>query len=48
MEVEDDFSFERKGSLRMRLTPTVVKWENLMWTYQQAIPVAKTGRKMGL
>lgn len=44
MEVEDDFSFEKKAAADAA-DPTVVKWENLMWTYQQAIPVAKPGEK---
>ncbi len=44
MEVEDGFSFERKEKMDAA-NPKVQEWENLMWKYQQAIPVAKEGEK---
>ncbi len=44
MEVTDKFSFDTKA--RADAANTVVQdWENLMWTYQQALPVAKPGEK---
>ncbi|MBC9930361.1 L-rhamnose mutarotase [Chitinophaga qingshengii] len=44
MEVNDTFSFERKGAMDAA-NPTVQEWEQLMWKYQQALPVAKPGEK---
>ncbi len=44
MEVNDSFSFERKTAADLA-NPTVGKWEDLMWRYQQALPVAKPGEK---
>ncbi|QJB35701.1 L-rhamnose mutarotase [Chitinophaga oryzae] len=44
MEVDDSFSFDRKGAMDAA-NPTVQKWEQLMWKYQQALPVAKPGEK---
>lgn len=44
MEVDDSFSFDRKGAMDTA-NPTVQKWEQLMWKYQQALPVAKPGEK---
>ncbi|EFK56728.1 L-rhamnose mutarotase [Sphingobacterium spiritivorum] len=44
MEVNDSFSFERKGEMDS-LNPKVQEWEELMWKYQVAIPGAKTGEK---
>jgi L-rhamnose mutarotase len=44
METKDDFSFENKsGSDRANIK--VQQWEELMWKYQQALPVAKPGEK---
>ncbi len=40
----DDFSFEHKHFLDQG-NPKVQAWEELMWTYQQAIPSAKAGEK---
>lgn len=44
MEVNDGFSFEAKARADS-LNPTVQQWENLMWTFQQALPQAKAGEK---
>ncbi|MRG47021.1 L-rhamnose mutarotase [Chitinophaga sp. SYP-B3965] len=44
MEVDNTFSFERKGASDAA-NPKVQEWEELMWKYQQAIPVAKPGEK---
>ncbi|QKJ31286.1 L-rhamnose mutarotase [Mucilaginibacter mali] len=44
MEVDDTFSFERKGAMDAG-NLKVDEWEQLMWKYQQAIPGAKPGEK---
>lgn len=44
MEVNETFSFEHKAKAD-ELSPTVQKWENLMWSFQQALPQAKPGEK---
>lgn len=44
MEVDGSFSFERKSAMDAA-NPKVQEWEELMWKYQQAIPVAKPGEK---
>ena len=44
METEDDFSFDRKNEMDSA-NPKVQEWEELMWKYQQALPVAKPGEK---
>ncbi|WP_460638596.1 L-rhamnose mutarotase [Larkinella harenae] len=44
METDDSFSFERKTEMDAT-NPKVQEWENLMWTYQQALPMAKPGEK---
>ncbi len=44
MEVGEDFSFEIKAETD-RMNPKVQDWENLMWTFQRALPQAKTGEK---
>ena len=44
MEVDETFSFERKGAMDAA-NPKVQEWEQLMWKYQQALPVAKPGEK---
>ena len=44
MEVNEDFSFEKKAKVD-RENPTVQKWEQLMWKFQQALPQAKAGEK---
>lgn len=44
MEVKDTFSFEQKG-IADAANEKVQQWEQLMWKYQQALPVAKPGEK---
>lgn len=44
MEVSDDFSFEQKAK-KDSVNPKVLEWEELMWKYQQALPMAKPGEK---
>ena len=44
MEVNDDFSFEKKAIIDAKY-PQNEKWEQLMWNYQQALPMAKSGEK---
>ncbi|MDU8886985.1 L-rhamnose mutarotase [Yeosuana sp. MJ-SS3] len=44
LEVNDSFSFEKK-SKNDKSNPKVQEWENLMWRYQQALPVAQPGEK---
>lgn len=44
METDETFSFDRKAAADAA-NPTVREWENLMWTYQQALPTAKPGEK---
>lgn len=44
METNDDFSLEEKALLDSK-SPIIQKWEELMWTFQQPIPWAKSGEK---
>ena len=44
METDDSFSFEKKGAMDDG-NPEVQEWEQLMWTYQQALPMAAPGEK---
>ncbi|GAB2566407.1 L-rhamnose mutarotase [Spirosoma areae] len=44
METTETFSFEAKAAADAA-NPNVQKWEDLMWTYQQALPMAKPGEK---
>ncbi|MEP7143043.1 MAG: L-rhamnose mutarotase [Ferruginibacter sp.] len=44
MEVNEDFSFEKKA-IADSSNETVVEWEQMLWKYQQALPVAKPGEK---
>jgi L-rhamnose mutarotase len=44
METTDTFSFERKSALDA-VNTKVQQWEELMWQYQQALPIAKPGEK---
>jgi len=39
-----DFSFEEKAAADAANT-VVQEWEELMWKYQQALPIAKPGEK---
>ncbi|WP_020600520.1 L-rhamnose mutarotase [Spirosoma panaciterrae] len=44
METDETFSFEAKAAADAT-NPKVQEWEALMWTYQQALPMAKPGEK---
>ena len=44
MEVDENFSFERKSGADAANTK-VKEWEELMWKYQQSLPMAKNGEK---
>lgn len=44
MEVKDFFTFEEKSKMDAQ-NPKVQDWENLMWKYQKALPIAKQGEK---
>ena len=44
METTDDFSFENKAAMDLA-NAKVQEWENLMWKYQKALPMAKPGEK---
>jgi L-rhamnose mutarotase len=44
METTDDFSFEAKSKADAE-NPKVQEWENFVWKYQQALPMAKEGEK---
>lgn len=45
IEVNKSFSFDKKATLDAN-NPKVQEWEELMWKYQQALPMAKKRRKM--
>lgn len=44
IEANEIFTFERKGEMDAS-NPVVQKWEELMWKYQKALPLAKEGEK---
>jgi L-rhamnose mutarotase len=44
METTNDFSFDQKAAADAA-DPKVQEWENLMWNYQQALPMAQKGEK---
>ena len=44
METDDTFSFEAKAAADTA-NPKVQEWEDLMWSYQQSLPMAKPGEK---
>lgn len=44
MDAGDDFSLTQKAGQDAN-NPKVQEWEELMWTYQQALPGAKSGDK---
>lgn len=44
MEVNEYFSFEKKKQMDLK-NPKVQDWEQLMWTYQQALSSAREGEK---
>lgn len=47
IEATDDFSFDKKAAMD-QANPIVQKWEELMWTFQQAVPGAEAGEKWKL
>ena len=44
IEADDNFSFEKKNSIDAS-DEKVQQWEELMWSFQQALPWAKPGEK---
>ena len=44
MEVDETFDFVKKANADAT-NPIVVKWEQMLWKYQQALPFAKEGEK---
>jgi len=44
LEADADFSFETKAAMDAK-NEIVQQWENTMWEYQQALPIAKPGEK---
>lgn len=44
LEAGEGFSFEQKAAMDAA-NPSVQAWEELMWRYQQALPMAKPGEK---
>jgi L-rhamnose mutarotase len=44
MKVNESFSFEKKAKADQQ-NPRVQAWEQLMWTFQQALAEAKPGEK---
>ena len=44
IEANDDFSFEKKAAMDAS-NSKVQAWEELMWTFQQALPWSKPGEK---
>jgi L-rhamnose mutarotase len=44
IEANSDFSFEQKAVMDAK-NEIVQQWEQTMWEYQQALPVAKPGEK---
>ena len=44
MEVDETFTFERRSQMDAE-NQKVQEWEQLMWKYQDALPMAKPGEK---
>lgn len=44
LETSDEFSFAAKAAADAA-DPQVQEWENLMWSYQQSLPMAREGEK---
>ncbi|MGX1930939.1 L-rhamnose mutarotase [Flagellimonas sp. 2504JD4-2] len=44
VEADEHFTFEAKAKEDLN-NPKVQEWEELMWKYQQALPIAKPGEK---
>ena len=47
IEVQDGFSFEKKNKMDGQ-NPYVIKWEELMSSYQKSLPIAEPGEKWTL
>ena len=47
IEVQDGFSFEKKNKMDSQ-NPYVIKWEELMSSYQKSLPIAEPGEKWTL
>lgn len=44
METDENFSFDKKNQMDVT-NIKVQEWEQLMWKYQQALPLAEPGEK---
>jgi L-rhamnose mutarotase len=44
IEADEAFSFDKKSAMDAN-NPKVQEWEDLMWKFQQALPLAKQGEK---
>jgi L-rhamnose mutarotase len=44
LEADANFSFETKAAMDAK-NAIVQQWEQIMWEYQQALPIAKPGEK---
>lgn len=44
METNDAFSFEKKTAADLA-SEVVQKWEQMLWKYQQPLPISKNGEK---
>ncbi|WP_190811458.1 L-rhamnose mutarotase [Flagellimonas sp. S3867] len=44
IEADEHFSFQNKAKADLN-NPKVQEWEELMWKYQQALPMANPGEK---
>jgi len=44
IDTNESFTLENKGKMDAQ-NPIVEKWEELMWTYQKALPNTKPGEK---
>jgi len=44
LEASANFSFENKAAMDAK-NEIVQQWEQIMWEYQQALPIAKPGEK---
>ncbi|HEY8389294.1 MAG TPA: L-rhamnose mutarotase [Parasegetibacter sp.] len=47
LEGDENFSFEKKAEMDSA-NPKVQEWEELMWNYQQALPLSSPGEKWRL
>lgn len=44
IETDENFSFDKKKGMDLT-NQKVQEWENIMWKYQQAVPLSKPGEK---